>query len=96
MESLNVILMSKGKAHIAITVRGQEMSYRKFDVDLDLQDGSLLEFKENEDVVYRNLDPDKPVCKARIGSKLSDREKDLFTALLQDDVAFGYGAKCGC
>lgn len=60
MESLNVILMAKGKAHIAITVRGQETSYRKFDVDLDLQDNSILESKANEDVVYRSLNPDKP------------------------------------
>lgn len=59
------------------------MSYKEFDLDLNTQDDSIPESKVDKDVMYINLDPNKPKRKARIKCKLTDLEKKLFTNFLQ-------------
>ncbi|KAB2631132.1 disease resistance protein RPM1-like [Pyrus ussuriensis x Pyrus communis] len=59
------------------------MSYKEFDIPLDLQDNNSMYSKVDEDVVYIILNLDKPKRKARKISRLSHQEKELFTAFLQ-------------
>lgn len=64
---------------------GQHTSYKEFDLDLNPQKDNTLESKADEDVVYISLDPDKPECKAKIGSKLTNHKKELFTNFIHDN-----------
>ncbi|KAM2404363.1 hypothetical protein ACFXTH_031687 [Malus domestica] len=59
------------------------MSYKEFDLYLDLQDDSTPGSKADQKAIYINLDRDRPQWKAKISLKLTNREKELFTNFIR-------------
>lgn len=52
---------------------------------------TILESKADKDTVYINLDPDRSDRKTKISSKLTDREKMLFTNFLRVNKTYSHG-----